>query len=372
MIIISIFCKVIDNFGDIGVCWRLAQNLAFDDINYNINLYIDDLKSLYYIAQNDIFLNPSITNSKIILNNINVIYWENNDINYDNASYVINAFACKLPEKYQNDMPANVKWIQLDYLATEEWANEYHGLHAFIGQHKRIFFTPGFTSRTGGLITRDFIKINAADKQNLCEKYKINYFGLDQKNINIFIFAYINHKVTQVIQDLYNTCLNLDYKLNIYMPDSVYNVFIEYVNKNNIKFTYKINILKACSQSDFDNILQLFDILWVRGEDSFIRAQLTSIPMIWQAYTQSNNVHLDKVNGFLTNYLEFFQAEHKYIIKNLWLNINDINGNVDNFDTHVWEKFILILNNKNFRNSLENWSDYLKKLPKLTQELIKA
>ena len=336
---------------------------------------MNNLKSLYYITQNKVFiqnlcLDKLENNFKVSIENINIVYWKNNNINYDNANCVINAFACKLPQHYQQTMPINIKWIQLDYLATEEWADEYHGLSAFINQHKRTFFTLGFTNKTAGLIIQDFAKLNINEKHELSKKYNINYKKSSkklQKVINIFIFAYINSTSIKEIQNLYNVCTYLNYELNIYMPDSVYNNFIEYIQNNNINYYYIINVIPACSQIDFDKLLQLFNILWVRGEDSFVRSQLTSIPMIWQAYIQENNAQLDKVNGFLKKYLDFFDKKHQEIIKKIWLNIN----NSDVYYESAWRNFILILNDKNYKNSLNNWNNHLKNLPKLTEEILK-
>ncbi|WP_157072023.1 elongation factor P maturation arginine rhamnosyltransferase EarP, partial [Cupriavidus sp. HPC(L)] len=38
----DIFCTVIDNFGDIGVCWRLARQLA-QEHGHAVRLWVDDL-----------------------------------------------------------------------------------------------------------------------------------------------------------------------------------------------------------------------------------------------------------------------------------------------------------------------------------------
>ena len=44
----DIFCKVIDNFGDIGVCWRLACCLAAR--GQPVRLWLDDASALAWIA----------------------------------------------------------------------------------------------------------------------------------------------------------------------------------------------------------------------------------------------------------------------------------------------------------------------------------
>jgi len=38
----DIFCRVVDNFGDVGVSWRLARSLAAEH-GKNVRLWLDDL-----------------------------------------------------------------------------------------------------------------------------------------------------------------------------------------------------------------------------------------------------------------------------------------------------------------------------------------
>ncbi|MFM2343628.1 MAG: hypothetical protein RLZZ210_236 [Pseudomonadota bacterium] len=378
MTIISIFCKVIDNFGDIGVCWRLARNFCnyldknnkdnqstsklHDHKNYQINLYLDNIQALSKIT----------LNSYMDVKNINVIEWNkknNDDIPYDNSNYVINAFACKLPQTYQNTMPSDIVWVQLDYLATEEWADEYHGLNAFINNHKRIFFTQGFTHKTAGLITQDFEKIELISENinNLYAKYGIKN-DTNNNSIKIFIFSYINSQFIQGIDTLNKLASNMSININLYMPTSVFTSFQDYINKYNITAFKHINIhsLEFCPQHKFDELLQLFDIVWVRGEDSFVRAQLSQIPMIWQAYIQENNAHLDKVNGFFSNYLPFFTHTHQQIIKNMWYASN---CHID-FTSQIWHEFIHMINDKEYLHSLAKWHEYICNLPNLIHEII--
>ena len=45
----DIFCHVIDNFGDAGVCWRLARGLSEEE-GFRVTLYIDDAVTLSKIT----------------------------------------------------------------------------------------------------------------------------------------------------------------------------------------------------------------------------------------------------------------------------------------------------------------------------------
>ena len=44
----DIFCQVIDNHGDVGVCWRLAHELAAR--GHTVRLWLDDLRALPWLA----------------------------------------------------------------------------------------------------------------------------------------------------------------------------------------------------------------------------------------------------------------------------------------------------------------------------------
>ncbi len=345
--IISIFCNIIDNFGDIGVCYRLARNLCMFAPEYQVNLYVNDLKVFAKIAPQ---ININLTEQSLNFMyakkklTIKIIYWEK-DITYDQASCVINTFACNLPEKYQEYMPLDITWIQLDYLATEEWADEFNGLHAYIKQHKRYFISPGFSCRTAGLLHKDF---------NISNKIELNLLN----KTKFFIFAYINDALINTLKILSN--IN---EVQVYMPDSVF---------NNIPMEYqdRIKSLNFCPQEEFDQLLQNFDILWLRGEDSFIRGQLSCKPLIWQAYPQNNNAQNDKINGFLEIYNQHFTNEHKNLVVNLWQQINDTSQNINPVQKVTIEEYIKIISNKEFNTSLNNWYKYINTLPNLATTII--
>ena len=41
----DVFCRVVDNYGDAGVCWRLARQLAIEH-GCDVTLWIDRLETL--------------------------------------------------------------------------------------------------------------------------------------------------------------------------------------------------------------------------------------------------------------------------------------------------------------------------------------
>ena len=71
---IDIFCTVIDNFGDIGVCWRLAKQLQ-QEYDLTIRLWVDDLASFAK-------LEPSLALNTLsqYCQNIEICYWHHSTL----------------------------------------------------------------------------------------------------------------------------------------------------------------------------------------------------------------------------------------------------------------------------------------------------
>src|SRR5687768_15970895 len=147
----DIFCRVIDNFGDIGVCWRLARQLAYE-YDQIVRLWVDDLVSFSCIAQ---AIDPNIQCQ--IMQGVEICHWQQVFAKIEPAEVVIEAFACELPDVYVAALLQQKKrpvWINLEYLSAEPWVTEYHGLpspHPRFPLTKTCFF-PGFVQGTGGLL----------------------------------------------------------------------------------------------------------------------------------------------------------------------------------------------------------------------------
>ena len=117
----DIFCKIVDNFGDIGVCWRLARQLQLEH-GLQIRLWIDDLS----VAQKIIFsLNDKKTSQ--VCDGIKIEKWRAASDFSQAADVVIEAFACELPSAYLVAMAQQKsKWINLEYLSAENWVDDFH------------------------------------------------------------------------------------------------------------------------------------------------------------------------------------------------------------------------------------------------------
>jgi uncharacterized repeat protein (TIGR03837 family) len=70
------------------------------------------------------------------------------------------------------------------------------------------------------------------------------------------------------------------------------------------------------SQDEYDWLLAQCDLNIVRGEDSFIRAQLVGKPFVWHIYPQDDQAHQVKLAAFLDLYLASAEASLQNTCRN--------------------------------------------------------
>ena len=155
----DIFCRVIDNFGDIGVCWRLA-NILQQDYAQNVRLWVDEPQALAALEPS---LNLELQQQSI--KGIEICVWPDDfpiirplcPQGYaDLPNIVIEAFGCELPANYlqaMRDAPTQPIWINLEYFSAEPWVQGFHAMPSkqANGLNKSFFF-PSVLPNTGGLM----------------------------------------------------------------------------------------------------------------------------------------------------------------------------------------------------------------------------
>ena len=304
----DIFCKIVDNFGDIGVCWRLACQLHTEH-GIQVRLWIDDLS----VARQ---LIPALdTSSRIqIINGITIAVWDQDTRFEQAAEGVIEAFGCELPDAYQTLMDAKDVWINLEYLSAEPWVEGFHAQQSKRGHLTRHFFFPGFTAATGGLLREhDIIKKNqqtAADKSLQTDFFRqLNVTSGDNPQaLKISLFSYPHAP----IHDLLTAIAESGQQTICYAPATgILPQIADFFGKPSVSVGDRLNqgslhvhILPFLSHKDYDKLLASCDINFVRGEDSWIRAIWASKPFIWQPYRQTEDTHLVKLQAFLDLYYQ--------------------------------------------------------------------
>src|SRR4051812_15260369 len=147
----DIFGRVVDNFGDAGVGWRLARKLVAEH-GLQVTLWQDGLATLARIAPG---IDPALDQQSVA--GVTVRRWREPFPDVHPAGVVVEAFGCGLPSGYVESMARAAPppaWFVLEYLSAEPWIGDAHGLpspHPRLALPRRFWF-PGFTAKTGGLL----------------------------------------------------------------------------------------------------------------------------------------------------------------------------------------------------------------------------
>jgi uncharacterized repeat protein (TIGR03837 family) len=322
----DIFCAVVDNYGDIGVCWRLGRQLA-NEHGIAVRLWVDDLHSFgRMLPELDADL-PVQTCRKV-----EVRLWEPSMPAVEPADLVIGAFACKLPDAYVAAMAARARtpvWLNLEYLSAEDWVETHHRLpspHPSLPL-TRYFFFPGFTRKTGGLLLeQDLLQRRDAfigDEAALLRYWQsLGVPPCVPDELRVSLFSYENAAIPALLEVWAQgqqavTCLLPEGRA---LPQ-----VLQYFDRQTGKAgdvwqrgKLRVHVLPFVEQSQYDTLLWACDVNFVRGEDSFVRAQWAGKPFVWQIYPQHDGVHLEKLSALQTRYAEGLSAEAASAVGDLW------------------------------------------------------
>jgi uncharacterized repeat protein (TIGR03837 family) len=310
----DIFCSVVDNFGDIGVCWRLARRLS-SGLGQNVRLWVDDLGSFKR-------LRPDVDAAQIVqrIGDVEVRHWPADFPDIAPADIVIEGFGIRLPDVYLAAMaarrPAPV-WINLEYLSAEAWVDEHHGLPS---PHPRLpltkyFFFPGFTKSTGGVLIEDgLIAARNAFLSDVTAKSAfrraIGINATGDAAIWISLFCYEN----AALPGLVSAWAAGPRGISCIVPEGHALTQMERIAGRPIAAGARADIgrlsvhaIPLLDLDQYDRLLWSCDLNFVRGEDSFVRAQLAARPLIWQAYPQEGDAHLKKAAAFGKRYCRRLQ-----------------------------------------------------------------
>ena len=320
----DIFCAVVDNFGDIGVTWRLARQLQREG-HGKVRLWVDDLASFARICPG---LDPAQEAQWV--EGIHIQRWHDAlPANAVPARVVIEAFACALPAPFiarmaeQSPPPC---WINLEYLSAEAWVEDCHGLASpqRVGSQSldKYFFFPGFTPRTGGLLCeRGLIAERDAWQQD--DTGLATYWaslGLPPKRegeLRVSLFTYESAALRSLVQRWSQSAtpvtllLPLGRALEDVLTGAGLADAIPTAQAGDLLQTGSlcIKLLPMTDQAGYDRLLWSCDLNLVRGEDSFVRAQWAGRPFLWHIYPQDDEAHIAKLDDFLDHYLATLPAD---------------------------------------------------------------
>lgn len=300
----DIFCKVIDNHGDLGVCWRLACQLAAT--GERVRLWIDDATALNWMA-------PSGCDG------VRVIDWLDSAAVQSAAAepapdVLIEAFGCEpAPELIARFAEASVPqgpqraWINLEYLSAEPYVERLHGLPSPVfkgpgaGLTKRFFY-PGFTPATGGLPREpDLMERQARfDRAQWLQAQQIPWQNGERL---VSLFCYEPRALAALLEQLAAgptpTRLLVTAGRAAQAVEACVSGQKGLTPTSSGRNALSISYLPYLSQPDFDHLLWACDLNFVRGEDSLVRAHWAGAPLVWQIYPQDDDAHHTKLDAWL-------------------------------------------------------------------------
>jgi uncharacterized repeat protein (TIGR03837 family) len=310
----DIFCRVIDNFGDIGVCWRLSTQLAGQ--GQQVRLWTDDASALQWMAPQGC---PGVE----------VRAWDSPVPAAHEAppDVMVEAFGCEIAPEFiayaalqTNTRGQQPIWINLEYLSAESYVERNHRLPSPIlsgpaAGWTRWFFYPGFTAGTGGLLRepglmerRQQFDVNAWRAAHAPQAAHATSAtsGTDapgaQRWISLFCYE------PPALPDLLAQCANAPTHLLVTpgrATQAVHHALRQMGNGNCLQPLIEkreqltISYLPHCTQPAFDEMLWACDLNAVRGEDSLVRALWAGQALVWHIYPQHDNAHHDKLMAFL-------------------------------------------------------------------------
>lgn len=369
----DIFCAVIDNFGDIGVCWRLAKQLA-QEHGMIVRLWVNDLVSFRRL-HSAICPDMSIQHCfGVEIRHWSSVFLEPPLSKVEPAQLVIEAFACELPERYVAEMVAQERkliWINLEYLSAEEWVA---GCHCLPSPHPSLpltkyFFFPGFTPQTGGLLLeQDLIARRDAFQSELHTRAAFwRTLGVPlpkPDEVRVSLFCYENIALPELLFNWANSNVPI---LCLASEGCVLSQIASFFGRECIEAgdtlqrgNLEVRVLPFIEQERYDELLWACDINFVRGEDSCVRAQWAGKPFVWHIYPQQDNVHFNKLSAFMELYCAGLQPDVAQALNNLWAGWN-IGKNGDQAaltsSKHAWNEYlghIALL-----RRHAREWSQHL-------------
>ncbi|HSI56580.1 MAG TPA: elongation factor P maturation arginine rhamnosyltransferase EarP, partial [Ideonella sp.] len=282
----DVFCRVVDNFGDIGVCWRLAAGLA--SRGQQVRLWADDARALQWMAPGGA---PGVT----------VLPWTGEATAFEPGDVVVETFGCDPPADFVARMATRSTppvWINLEYLSAESYVERSHRLRSpqASGPGRGLdkwFFYPGFTPATGGLLREPGL---LAERDRFERGAWLAAHGIaarpGERLVSLFCYP------GAALELLFGAWPGQP-TLLLACPGAA----AEALAGAQLPAGWRSQALPWLSQADYDRLLWACDLNAVRGEDSFVRAQWAGRPLLWHIYPQHDAAHDAKLEAFLARHL---------------------------------------------------------------------
>lgn len=367
----DVFCSVVDNYGDIGVCWRLSRQLAME-FGLRVRLWVDDLEAFRRLC-------PEIEPNRAIqlCRGVEIRHWLEPFPDVEPSDVVIEGFACELPERYIQAMAAHCAkpcWVNLEYLSAETWVGECHGLASPSPRLPltKHFFFPGFAADTGGVLReRDLdARRQAFQRDERAQTAFWQELGLPEphgEECRVSLFCYPGSRA----EELFTCWREQKSPVTCLVPEGIAGEAIAAffgqdapgVGDALHRGSLELRVLPFLEQDRYDHLLWACNCNFVRGEDSFVRAQWALRPMVWQPYPQAEGTHLRKLEAFLSRYCQGMPGDAAEAVSAFWVSWSRGAGMAE-----VWPAFWM--QQMGLARHVETWAAGLRSNGDLATKLV--
>lgn len=346
----DVFCRVIDNFGDIGVCWRLACDLG--QRGQQVRLWVDDASALSWMAPQVQWTPADDATWQLPAGRgqpgVTVFNWHDAQKpgstlpELQAGDVVVEAFGCDPPDAFIERMQIRAaqgqpaQWVNLEYLSAEDYVERSHGLRSPIwsgvgaGLSKRFFY-PGFTPATGGLLREpDLIPRRRTETAAQAQRRAVlKQIGVDLADQGadpdddaklILLFCYESAPVAELLDQLTRLARSAPQAPHTHVlltPGHATRLATAWAQGNRDS-SLRLHPLPALPQDDFDRLLWCCDLNLVRGEDSAVRALWAGRPHLWHIYEQDDGVHAGKLDAFMARWMATWPADLRADVHAWW------------------------------------------------------
>ncbi|WP_037587787.1 elongation factor P maturation arginine rhamnosyltransferase EarP [Stenoxybacter acetivorans] len=381
-----LFARIIDNYGDIGVTWRLARQLR-DELDADVHLWTDNWSATRALI-------PALPaqETETQLNRITIHPWHNNETvaaqcrHLPPPRWLIEMFGCDVPESILTIIKQHQSlWLNWEYLTAESWAENLHTLPSLQSNGiAKYFWFMGFSDKSGGLLRESnyaqqkavFLN-NPAKRQAFHRRYRLPENHQGQLWL---IFAY----ETPVWVHWFHTWLHIGKPMTLWLAGDTFPRSLRQAGiLPNHALTQDgdswqcgsltLTRIPFVPQTDFDKLLWLADAAVVRGEDSFVRAQWAEIPFFWHIYPQADNAHWAKLHAFwqkaMPITIQTVQTAFQAAFAALSDELNGVTTLNNDERLHHWQT--LTQYRSTHQNILNQWAQQLAEQPSAMQKLAK-
>jgi uncharacterized repeat protein (TIGR03837 family) len=285
----DIFCRVIDNLGDIGVCWRLCADLA--SRGESVRLWIDEPADLDWMVPGALEGREPLDRTAIQSGPV--------------AEVWVETFGCNPPDEMLARLASAVSqgqrspvWLNLEYMSAEGYVERSHRLPSPVmtGPLQGLtkwFFYPGFTLKTGGLLREADLLQRQVAFDALAWLTARSLPRGDRPRASLFCYEPL--ALGPVIEEAGREG-HCDWLVT---AGRAADAVLAETSRGLDTGQATLHTVPRLTQRDYDHLLWSCDLNFVRGEDSLVRALWAGQPFVWHIYPQNDNAHHAKLEAFL-------------------------------------------------------------------------